>query len=40
MAQRVEEGARLTGHERVDSHESGRLIERVVDEVDAARDRQ
>ena len=40
MAQRVEEGALLTRQERVDGHESGRLIEIVVDQVDAARDGQ
>ena len=40
MAQGVEESGRLIGHERVDGHEPGRLVERVVDEVDAARDRQ
>jgi hypothetical protein len=40
MTQGVEESARLIGHERVDGHEPGRLVERVVDEVDAARDRQ
>ena len=40
MAQRVEEGAVLIGEERVDRHEAGRLVEIIVDEVDAARDRQ
>ena len=38
MAQGVEEGALLIGQERVNGHESGRLIERIVDEVDPARD--
>ena len=38
MAQSVEESALLIGQERVDGHESGRLIEGIVDEVDAARD--
>ena len=36
MAQRIEESAGLAGHQRVNGHEAGRLIERVVDEVDAA----
>ena len=40
MAQRVEKSAGLIGQERVDRHEPGRLVERIVDEVDAARDWQ
>ena len=36
VAQSVEKSARLTGQKRVDGHESGRLIERIVDEVDPA----
>ncbi len=40
MAQCVQESARLVGQERVDRHETGRLVEIIVDEVDAARHRQ
>ncbi len=37
---RVEKSAGLIGQKRVDRHEAGRLVEGIVDEVDAARDRQ
>ncbi len=40
VPQRVEESAGLIGQKRVDGHESGRLIEGIVDEVDPARDGQ
>src|SRR5258707_7803 len=38
MPQSIEKSAGLIGQKRIDGHEAGRLIERIVDEVDPARD--
>ena len=40
MAQRVDEGARLVGQQRVDGHEAGWLVEVIVDEIDPPRHRR